>query len=172
MLKHIMVPLDGSQLAERAIDYACEIVGEKGTITLVSVMDVPDIQVYTMYEVPMVVKEGNYEHLVENLEKSGREYLEAIRKRLSARGITIRLDFQAGDPATVIINRAEEMAIDAIVMSTHGRTGLSRWLFGSVTQKVLSQMPCPVFVINGLEREKVEETDTVQAATTLRTSPA
>lgn len=158
MLKHILVPLDGSELAEAALPYAREIVAPDGKITLLAVMDAPDMQVYTLYEVPMVVQEGNYNRFVENLEASGRDYLNRMVERMSRGTYKVVGDFQSGEPATVIVNRAQELGVDAIAMSTHGRTGISRWLFGSVTQKVLSAMPCPVFVVRGEIREKNEET--------------
>jgi nucleotide-binding universal stress UspA family protein len=172
MLKHILVPLDGSELAEAAIPYAREIVAPDGKITLLSIMDVPDMQVYTLYEVPMVVQEGNYNRFVESLESSGRDYLERMVQRTSRGTYSVVGDFQAGDPASAIVTRAQELKVDAIVMSTHGRTGISRWLFGSVTQKVLSAMPCPVFVVRGEVREKSGETQETEAAGNQNLNPS
>ena len=76
---------------------------------------------------------------------------------------------EAGDPATVIVETAQKLHVDAIVMSTHGRSGLSRWLFGSVTQKVLAASCCPVFVIPA---KVTEESKTPEAVKKTQPLPA
>lgn len=167
MLKHILVTLDGSELAELALPYAQQIITAGAKITLLTVFDVPDLQVYTLYQVPMVVQENDYDRFVSNMETSGREYLNRVAESLAAQGYQVDALFEAGDPATVIVDTARKLNVDAVVMSTHGRSGISRWLFGSVTQRVLSDMPCPVLVVPGREPERAEETVSRQA-----TSPA
>ena len=67
--------------------------------------------------------------------------------RWQAPEYTIRTRLAEGQPAERILEQAEELAVDAIVMSTHGRSGVSRWVFGSVAQKVLSGASCPIFII-------------------------
>ena len=62
-------------------------------------------------------------------------------------GLALRTKVKDGDAAGVIIDTAVAENVDLIVMSTHGRSGLSRWVLGSVTEKVLRQAPCPVLVI-------------------------
>lgn len=157
MLNHILVTLDGSELAEAALNYATQIVAPGGKISLLSVLDVPNMQVYTLYEVPMVVQQGDYDQFVANLERSGREYLLRVTNRIKGQGFDAVPYLEMGEPAAVIIDKARSLAVEAIVISTHGRSGFSRWLFGSVTQKVLNAMPCPVFVVPGLVSEKAAE---------------
>jgi len=164
MLKRILVTLDGSELAEQALKYAQDIVAPDGKLILLSVLDVPNIQVYTLYEVPLVIQEGDYDQFVENLHASSREYMDTLNKRLAESGIAVETVIEPGDPAEVILDQAQKLSVDAIVMSTHGRSGLSRWLFGSVTQKVLNAMPCPVFVVPGLVKEKAEKPETEPAS--------
>lgn len=166
MLKHVMVTLDGSELAEQALEYAERILPEGGQITLLSVVDVPDIQVYTMYDMPLLVKEMDYDQFVNKVESGMKEYLDGLVKSLHQRGLHAETKILAGDPAQVIVDQAAKSKVDTIVMSTHGRSGLSRWLFGSVTQKVLNAMPCPVLVVPGVvhvssrEEAKEDVTDT------------
>ena len=62
---------------------------------------------------------------------------------------------QFGDPASVIVDTAGQLHVDAIVMSTHGRSGISRWIFGSVTNKVLGMAECPVLVVPSENRIRV-----------------
>lgn len=152
MLKHVLVTLDGSELSETALDYSRQIVAPDGRITLLSVMDMPETQVYTMYEVPVVVQTDDYNKFVASAESGARDYLKRMAELLADKcDCQIQSEFAIGDPASVIIDRAKALKVDAIVMSTHGRSGISRWLFGSVTHRVMSEMPCPVFVIPGLK---------------------
>lgn len=163
MFKHVLVPLDGSELAEQALDYAKRMVGPSGRISLLAVLDVPDVRVYTLFEVPLVFQENTLPEFTEHLEKSGREYLNRIASDLQRAGYIIDTKLaHDGEPADVIIEEAIEKGVDVIVMSTHGRTGLSRWLFGSVTQKVLSVMPCPVLVVKGSTVAVVAEAETAK----------
>ena len=160
MLKHILVPLDGSELAEEAVEYAKGAVCSGGKITLLTVVDVPDLPVYYYYPAPLVAQEKDYANLSHDLADQAQEYLSRIAKKLQDEGLTVDLDVQIGDAATVITDRAHELGVDAICISTHGRSGIERWLFGSVTNKVLSSATCPVLVVPGkkmLEKRKAAQ---------------
>jgi len=82
-----------------------------------------------------------------------KNYLEGIARRIQKNDLTVAIDVQIGEPADVIIAAAEKYHVEAIVMSTHGRSGFSRWLFGSVTNKVLAAKPCPVYVVPSKEKQ-------------------
>jgi nucleotide-binding universal stress UspA family protein len=148
MLKHVLVPLDGSKLAEAALEHALDIVEPNGRITLVSAIEVPDVPVYGYYPPASV---PDYEEAKDNLLPYARHYLEGIADHLIEHHFTVKIEAEIGDPAQIITEIAQKNQVDAIVMSTHGRSGLSRWLFGSVTNKVLSAKPCPVYVIPSKE---------------------
>lgn len=81
--------------------------------------------------------------------------LQAI-KALSSRA-TIEHRLLEGDPAAVIAETAAETGADLIVMGTHGRTGLTRLVMGSVAEEVLRRAPCPVLTVRGVVPVKVEE---------------
>ncbi|MBI5671328.1 MAG: universal stress protein [Chloroflexi bacterium] len=144
MLQHVLVPLDGSKLAEAALDHAVNILCPGGRITLLSAVDVPEVPVYGYYP-PATVPD--YQSTVEELVPQARQYLEEIAKQVNQPELTICVEAEIGEPAHVIAEVAARLKVDAIVMSTHGRSGLSRWLFGSVTNKVLATRCCPVYVI-------------------------
>lgn len=144
MLQHVLVPLDGSKLAEEALDHAVNILCPGGKITLLSAVDVPEVPVYGYYP-PATVPD--YQSTVEELVPQAKQYLEAVAKQLDKPELTFCVEAQIGEPARVIAEVAARLKVDAIVMSTHGRSGLSRWLFGSVTNKVLATRCCPVYVI-------------------------
>lgn len=151
MLNHVLVPLDGSKLAEEALPHALNILAPGGKITLLSAVDVPEVPMYGYYP-PTTVPD--YEAANQELLPQARTYLENIARQLGQDNIQIALEAQIGDPAEVITEAAGKYHVDAIVMSTHGRSGLGRWLFGSVTQKVLSAKPCPVYVIPSRDKGK------------------
>lgn len=166
MLKHIVVPLDGSVLAEQAVPRAEEILEKGGKITLLSVIEVPlDIN-YTLVDIPITVvtaqpyDEKDYNNTYRRLQ----DYLDARAKDLSRRGYEVEVVVETGDPAVGIAAFAEREGVGAIVMTTHGRTGISRWIFGSVTQKVIEKMPCPVYVVPGVEVKRAEENATLRTA--------
>jgi nucleotide-binding universal stress UspA family protein len=148
MLKHVLVPLDGSQVAEKALKYALDIVDPQGTITLVSAVDVPEVPLYGYYT-PINVPD--YQKAVEEMAPAAKKYLDSVAAQFGESAIRFMTEAHVGDPAEVIITTAEKYGVDAIVMSTHGRSGLSRWIMGSVTNKVLNARTCPVFVVPAVE---------------------
>lgn len=157
MLNHVLVPLDGSKLAEKAVNYARQIVKSGGKITLLTVLDIPEFPIYGYYPTPLVLEENTYETAAKNLTPKAVEYLQSVGDLLRIDHYQVNIQTVIGDPATVIIDTAQSQEVDAVVMSTHGRSGFSRWLFGSVTNKVLSATSCPVFVIPGGKESKVKE---------------
>lgn len=148
MLKRILVPLDGSALAETALPYAQQIIEDGGEITLLMIDDHTPI---LMGDATFFISstESAVAQQEEALLKHAEDYLARITTQLAGSKLKIESMVVKGSPADEIVDIAKSMPIDAIVMSTHGRTGLSRWLLGSVTQKVLGVAPCPVFVIPG-----------------------
>ncbi len=157
MLNHILVPLDGSDLALEALPYAKAILQAGGKLTLLSVVDVPDFPMYDFYPAPMAVTDKDYTSVVEDMMAKTHEYLDKLAEPYRNQGYTVLVVVKVGEPAQAIVEEASAAQADAIVMSTHGRTGFSRWLFGSVTQKVLNAMPCPIFVIPGFKHVSAEE---------------
>lgn len=161
MLKHILVPLDGSQLAEGALEHAKNIIGPDGQITLITVIQAPEFPIYDFYPTPTSVVR-DHESEFQDAFPHAKEYLERIADDLkAAMKVSVRIEIEAGDAANAIVEMAEKLQVDAIVMSTHGRSGLGRWLFGSVTNKVMTVSPCPVYVIPN--QHKAEQ-DTEQSA--------
>jgi nucleotide-binding universal stress UspA family protein len=149
MFKHLLVPLDGSELSERALLIAREVLGQEGTLTLLNVVDFPDISLVGLYDMPILATRDP-QNLGPAIQENARTYLHQVAEKLHLPQ-TIKVNFEVymGNTASVIVERAQTLHVDAIAMSTHGRSGFSRWFFGSVTQRVLSLMPCPVLVVPG-----------------------
>lgn len=169
MLKHILVPVDESELSERAIDYAKKIVDPKGKITLVMVVDPPGATTGLTpgpYPVPaMDYGRLDYDNIPLNMLEHADAYLDKLILDIKRDVIRSEVHSCFGAPAEAIIETAEDLKVDAIVMTTHGRSGISRWIFGSVTQKVLSAAPCPVFVIPPSKKELKKAQATQKTAT-------
>ena len=152
MLNHVLVPLDSSALAEEALDYARQVVAPGGKLTLLMVIIAPEYVTSGFYPVPFEYQVENYETIRANRVDEAQHYLTQIKNRLSDDDLSVDFTILVGNPAECIIEKADELGVDAVVMSTHGRSGISRWIFGSVTQKVLSGTARPVFVVPNRER--------------------
>lgn len=159
MLKHILVPLDGSALSEQALEFAESIVAPNARIILLSVLEVPSDYEFALLDVPMtaVTARQYTKNEYNTAYRRVHDYLTSFAQRLTAKGFLVECIVESGDPATVINEIANTHSVETIVMTTHGRTGLNRWIFGSVTQKVISSMLRPVLVIPGMQTEKSEE---------------
>lgn len=164
MLGHVLVPLDGSQLAEMALEQAKKLLGPDGRLTLLSVFDLPEYPIYGYYPTPLIVEETDYQTATRDLLPKAKEYLEKIAAPLREENLWVDVVAEIGEPAAVIVETAQRLRVDAICMSTHGRSGFSRWLFGSVTNKVLTATPCPVLVVPG--RKPVKALENTPADTT------
>jgi nucleotide-binding universal stress UspA family protein len=131
MIANIMVPLDGSQLAERALPYAARLAkAAQAHLHLFHVM--PDIP-------PPV-------HAWAELDVAAR--LETLATQLRGQGIQATARTVVGRrPATTILSNAADPPADLIVMSTHGMSGIGRWLYGSVADEILAKSDLPVLLV-------------------------
>jgi nucleotide-binding universal stress UspA family protein len=81
------------------------------------------------------------------MHNAGVDYLKSISERLSGKGIKSTYEVVTGDPADKIVEYAEDEKVSLIAMSTHGRTGLARWVLGSVADKVLHGARMPILLV-------------------------
>ncbi|HVP57708.1 MAG TPA: universal stress protein [bacterium] len=139
MFERILVPLDGSQLAEVALPYAEELAARLGSqLTLLHISEWPGFedQYHNMRQF-YVQKMG---------EHAQRDIQRRLRKQLT-REIRVKSETLSGRPAESIIDYADEEKMGLIVMSTHGRTGVGRWAIGSVAYKVVTAARQPVYLV-------------------------
>jgi nucleotide-binding universal stress UspA family protein len=141
--KHILIPLDGSELAELALKDAFSIAHlSHAEVTLLHV--VPPIE-------SVLATDTSHPIFVDQQWDSQRmlalEYLTGVCKRIENGGTRINRVVEMGPAAETIIDYAHHHPIDLIVMSTHGRSGLQRWVYGSVADKVLRGAGVPVLLI-------------------------
>lgn len=149
MFKKILVPLDGSTLAERAVAPAVALAKQtKGTVIL---LQAPVFDLVVSHPVAggygVLLPEQSSAEAFETAEN----YLNQIKSQHERPFVTISILTQEGDPASIIVDTAISEKADLIIMSTHGRSGLDRFIMGSVTEKVLQHAPCPVLALRDKE---------------------
>jgi len=139
MYQKIVVPLDGSKTGEAALPYVEDMVSKlspevKVEITLLQVLS----PVHPSLAGGQAVADFAYtEKQAEETKKAAIDYLNKTGEALRSKGATVMAKVAIGDASQEIVKAAEEINANVIAMSTHGRSGLSRWAFGSVTDKVL-----------------------------------
>ncbi len=141
MFQRILVPLDGSPRAEQALPVAARIARTSvGSIALLQVVS-PSID-YGGGMAPMVTEE-----IIKARFDEASSYLDRVAKACELAGIETTTEVMFGLPAQDILAVAESRPVDLIIMCSHGRTGFTRWVLGSVAQKVTHHCPVPVLVL-------------------------
>ncbi|GAB1422301.1 universal stress protein [Anaerolineales bacterium] len=161
MFKHILVPLDGSKYSERAIPYALEIAAQEAKISLIYITEIPVTPFMISPSPPLLPQETeSYEmYRIRQIERAETYLKETVTSLASKHQAKIETKLITGkDPAEHILAFTEQHAVDVIVMATHGYSGFTRWIMGSVTQKVLQASPCPVLVVPSRDLKKDSST--------------
>jgi nucleotide-binding universal stress UspA family protein len=146
--RRVIVPVDGSQWSERAIPHAAEMArAHHAEIILLHVYQSP-VNGY----VDQLALAGQQDIADQGYEQA-RDYLVALRNGLRHQGLHVNEQVvRSHNPAQAIIDFvSSEEGLNLVVMSTHGRTGIARWLLGSVAQKVVKGLRCPVTLIHPAE---------------------
>src|SRR5579859_3676468 len=132
MFHTLLVPLDGSELAERALPYALSLAAAaRGEIILVRVALAP---------APISIEPADFERL-QRAEISEAESYLARMASMVAPPVSVKTFVPYGRAAHRLVDAVREFGADAVVMATHGRTGLPHLLFGSVAEAVLADSP-------------------------------
>jgi len=144
----ILIPLDGSRVGEAALPYVKELLSTlspraKLELILLQVVSLQSHYVRVGDTMSPVVYTGEE---IKQIRKSALNYLSRVGKCLKAKGFVVANKVEVGSAADEILRVADEMNVDLIAMSTHGRSGISRWAFGSVTDRVLRGGHKPVLV--------------------------
>jgi nucleotide-binding universal stress UspA family protein len=145
MYKRILLPLDGSLLAEQALPHAIAQAGRFGAELILLRVVEPMLPTETM------VPREAIRQAEERTEALTREYLERVAARVRKRGIPVQVVTIKGLPRRQIVQFAEANQIDLIVICTRGRSGVSRWLMGSVADRVIRGASIPVLLVRTAE---------------------
>lgn len=144
MFTRILVPLDGSERAERALEVAAPLVRAlEGSLILVRVVQ-PPLQPATAFVPALEAAAGILSDEVDE----AAAYLAQVAQRLETEGLKPERVTLVGIPAEEILNALRASGADAVILCSHGRTGLLRWALGSVAQRVVHQASVPVLVLH------------------------
>ncbi len=142
MYSKVIVPLDGSDLAEQALSYAP---------LVASSMSVPIELVEACHILAPAILDTHTRHVVDTMlsarQRRAEEYLAGVRDRLEASGSSASVSTLRGMPADAIVTHATTDPRALVVMSTHGRGGIAPWTLGSVTDRVLHSIPNPLLIV-------------------------
>ncbi len=134
MIKKILAPTDFSDISAKGVGYACQLAKEVGAELII-------LNIVTLDESNLVNRREMEQH---------KQLLDEFLKEKVAdagSGLNIRKVVEPGQPDATVVHWAENENVDLMVMSSHGRSGLSRVLMGSVTEQILRRSPCPVLVV-------------------------
>jgi nucleotide-binding universal stress UspA family protein len=153
--RHILVPLDGSLLAAQALPHA-QAIAQRAQAHISLLQVVPELR--SLVPEPGLMSSGAFplqrmaadeqlKAIQEQWQRYAYDTLHAQVQTFAEAGIDATATVEIGAAAETIVAYATEQGVDLIVMSTHGRSGLTRWLHGSVAARVIHTTPCPVLLV-------------------------
>lgn len=138
--RNIVIATDGSENSQRAISYGIEIAKLSGaTVHALYVVDTVSFS-----SIPM---DAGWESMYDTLKNEGEKAISEVKERGKVSGVEVREVLLEGHPSNEIIDFAEKNNVDLIVVGTLGKTGLDRFLMGSVAEKVVRGSKVPVLVV-------------------------
>ena len=143
MYDRILVPTDGSDGARAAFEHA---------LALAEQFDA-ELHVVNAVDPTAVPPEVGAEGVLDALRESGYDAVDELRDRADDAGVAVETAVLQGPPHGSILTYVEDHGVDLVVMGTHGRTGLGRWLLGSVTERVVRTAPVPVLTVREPDEE-------------------
>jgi nucleotide-binding universal stress UspA family protein len=151
LFQNILIPLDGSEAGESALPYVKELVQQRATsITLLRVI-APGQHVHTVgglsyFSFP--------EQMTQNMRAEATQYLEKVSGGFSGTKAVVRCEVRAGDSAQEIIRSCDVSGTQLVAMSSHGRSGIERWMLGSVSYKVLNSGKTPLLLVKSAPKTR------------------
>lgn len=144
MYQRIMVPMDGSELAERVLPHV-------ETIAASSNATVELVRVIEPFELPtrggIAISEDDIKQIEQHMESEAQTYLARIEDTLKGKGVKAESTVIRGKVAESLVDYARSSNADLIIMATHGRSGISRWAWGSVADRILHASHIPVLMV-------------------------
>jgi len=152
-IERMLVPLDGSELAEEVLPHVVDMAKTLGLgIVLMRVVESRETYYQQTSGFPMdgdwAAYIPSFEQFIQKTMPEAQDYLNGVKKSLEADGIEeVEVRIAEGQPAEAIIDAAHEMSDILVAMTTHGRSGLGRWILGSVAGRVVQQAGDPVLLV-------------------------
>jgi nucleotide-binding universal stress UspA family protein len=139
--KKILVCLDGSALAEAALPHAQALASDEGAEILLLRISVNPAAEFSFSD-PSIAN-----NIIQEMETETLTYMQSVRGKLQRAGFRTNFLIRQGPIAETILKVASQSQADVIVLSTHGRSGVKRWLLGSVADRVVTHSDLPVMLI-------------------------
>jgi nucleotide-binding universal stress UspA family protein len=147
MYKKMLVPLDGSELSECSLEHVKAIASGCRVPEIVLLRVVEPLSAETVSAFAMAGDDLLRKAELDN-QTEAKNYMVQIKNKLVNDGLAVEAVVVDGRAAEEILDYAQSNEVDLIVMATHGKTGISRWFFGSVAQKVLQHSAVPVLIVS------------------------
>ncbi|QLK25481.1 universal stress protein [Natrinema zhouii] len=148
MYEKILVPTDGSETAEKAVEHALDLAEQYGAeVHALYVLDTNAMSLSLGGEQLDRIEQGNYGEMDEVRERAD-SATGFVADRAAERGLEVVEHVSAGRPHSMIANYADKNGIDLVVMGSHGRSGVKRALLGSVTERTLRSTSVPILVVD------------------------
>jgi nucleotide-binding universal stress UspA family protein len=145
MYKKILVPLDGSAFSETSLEHAKTIAGGNNATEMILLRVVEPI---SSFDASALAQSGYLMGDVQKRKKAdAADYLAKVAAMLDKENIKTQQVIAEGRAAEAVLDYVEKNQVDLIIMSSHGRTGISRWAFGSVADRILHQSKVPVLLV-------------------------
>jgi nucleotide-binding universal stress UspA family protein len=146
MFKRILIPLDGSAMAEQALPYAiAQAEHFAALLILLRVVEpLPHVRGMSAADIDSIKRQTS---------ERAQEYLDRLVDSARDEGISVRATTVEGRPNVTILQFAEQNQVDLIVICSRGRSGLSRWLMGSVADRVVRGAAVPVLLVRARKKE-------------------
>ena len=146
----ILVPTDGSPHSQEAIDEVARRPWPADTTIRVisAVQPIPPAATDFVFS-----NAASFDQLYQEQTKTAEQLTRQVADSFGAVNLSADSVVRMGDPRSVIVDEAKEWGADLIVMGSHGRTGLKRWLLGSVAESVVAHSPCSVEVVRSRHRD-------------------
>jgi nucleotide-binding universal stress UspA family protein len=153
MYERILIPTDGSDVAEAAVGHALDLAERYGAeVHALYVVDIDSVNFSLGTEQVDRLKQGRFDEMDE-LKARADEATGAVAAAAAERGVEVVEHVSGGRPHKVIADYAEDNGADLIVMGSHGRAGVRRALLGSVTERTLRSTHVPILVVDYLDEE-------------------
>lgn len=152
MQRTLLIPLDGSEVSEASLPWATKLAQERGlSLTLARVTEYPHFGGGSWPEEAMSVE--TYEQVIVAEEDEAESYLNGVRKQLAETGLQVETIVRHGSPSVALLDLADELNAEAIVIASHGRGGFKRFVLGSVAMQLVSHTAVPVFLVRAAPPE-------------------
>jgi nucleotide-binding universal stress UspA family protein len=149
-IRRILVPLDFSEGGQGALDYAVGLFAQGGQIIILHVVE----PLYYATPADLYGGPANLSVLLDEQQRVAKQQLAKVAERLAKRRIRVKAVLETGVPYQTIVDTAQKLDVDLVVMATHGRTGLTHLLLGSVAEKVVRSALCPVLTVRAAAKKR------------------